>query len=127
MWLFATKKIYENVFEQHTEDVRRLRIKVTFKNGEHCHIDIEGNIHSSIRVSNPLNSNYLTTDYITIDAREVFHKFIEDTTDFIVSDEDVYYSLKENPVRKYEVLTDHPKQKMIKVYVGTFEVGKNHE
>ena len=127
MGIFSSKKLYENVFEKRTEDVKILRVKITFVNGESCHINISGYLSSSIRVSNPLNEKYLVSEYTITTAREALHNFIDNVSDYIVSDEDEYFNLKENPIRKLKVITESPKQEEIKIYVGTHEVGADDE
>ena len=127
MFGFGSKKIYENVFEIRTEEVGSLRVKVTFVNGESCYLTIEGHISPLIRESNPLNNIYYTTSYTITSAREVFHEFIDNNnSNYIVSEDDDYYNLEVNAIRKIEV-SEIPKQKEIKIYVGTHEVGKDDE
>lgn len=125
-WL-SSKKLYQNVFKNVTEDVRNLRVMITFKNGESCFINISGYLQSTVRESNPLNNQYYTTQYQVVTAREALHTFLDNTSEWIVSEDDVYFNIEINPIRKVDIVADTPKQDEIKLYAGTCPVGEEDE
>ena len=124
---FSSNKLYQKVFRVDTVDVRKIRVQLTFSNGDVCFLTVEGRLDSSIKESNPLDNKYHTTSYNIVTAREAFHNFISNTTDWIVSEEDEYFNLNELKIRKVKILKEEPNQSTISVFVGLEEVGDKSE
>ncbi len=127
MNLFSSEKLYENVFDNINENVESMRIKITLQNGESFEMTIDGRLNNILKIKSPLDQEYYNKSYEVMTAREVLHDFLDSRQEYMVSEEDEYFNITENKVRKIKILIISPKQVTIKIFAGVFEVGAKNE
>jgi len=120
--------VYLNTFDDITENVESIRVKVLFDTGEQAFLNIDGYIKYTNTERNPFDFKVYNIGYEIIIALDVFRDFISSKPEWIVDENNIYYNTEVNKIKKIEIIETQCLNKTFSLFTGVHKYdGERYE